>query len=155
MDRKNILTLIIAVLAVVGAVYFLAPTLLNNVDRLPAEEEIQEEIDEQVGIETVSLDPERIDREVFVGEAILVDVRTDAELEETGYAANSIHFDLARLEAGELPEFPQDIKVYTYCKAGTRAGKANDILEANGFTNVVNIGGLIDWEQAGGLVVKE
>ena len=33
-------------------------------------------------------------------------------------------------------------------------GKAEEILRANGFSDVTNIGGLIDWEQAGGSVVR-
>ena len=149
MNRKNILILIIALLVLGGVWYLFTPASLNNIDDVDLVP-----VQEEVGVETVSLDPERIDREVFVGEAILVDVRTDVELEETGYAASSIHFDLARLQSGELPEFPQDIKVYVYCRSGGRAGEAEGILRSSGFTDVVNIGGLADWEEAGGVVIK-
>jgi len=101
------------------------------------------------------LDPTRITEEVNNGTAVLLDVRTDAELQTVGYAAGSTHFDLARLQAGELPSISQDITIYAYCKGGARAGRAKDILEQNDFTHVENIGGLVDWENAGGTVIRE
>ncbi len=81
--------------------------------------------------------------------AVVLDVRTDQEWQE-GHAAGATHFELARLQAGELPDIPKDQTIYVYCKSGGRAGQAKAILEQNGFTNVVNIGGLTDWEAAGG-----
>lgn len=101
-----------------------------------------------------SIDTEAISSAVQNGEAILLDVRTDQELETDGYAAGSTHFDVARLEAGELPDIAHDLVVYTYCAAGGRAERAKTILEEAGFTNVTNIGGLSDWEAAGGEVVR-
>jgi rhodanese-related sulfurtransferase len=44
--------------------------------------------------------------------------------------------------------------VYTYCKAGGRAGRAKDILNSEGYT-AQNLGGLSDWEKLGGEVVNE
>ncbi|PJE51276.1 MAG: hypothetical protein COV29_00775 [Candidatus Yanofskybacteria bacterium CG10_big_fil_rev_8_21_14_0_10_36_16] len=96
----------------------------------------------------------QINKEVGEGNAVLLDVRTPAELKEDGYAKNSTHFELAKLEEGKFPYIPTDMKVYIYCKSGARAGKAKTILEENGFTDVTNIGGLSDWEKAGGEVVK-
>jgi rhodanese-related sulfurtransferase len=101
-----------------------------------------------------SLDPAKISREVTDDKAVLMDVRTAAELAIDGYAVDSTHFELVRLQNGELPVYSRDMKIYVYCKAGGRAGQAETILEENGFTNVVNIGGLIDWETAGGDVVR-
>jgi len=48
----------------------------------------------------------------------------------------------------------KDERIYVYCKAGGRAEQAKTILEENGFTNVINIGGLSDWEASGGEVVR-
>ncbi len=100
------------------------------------------------------LDVAKINREVADGTAILMDVRTTAELATDGYAVDSTHFELIRLQNRELPNYSKDMKIYVYCKAGGRAGKAEVILEENGFTNVTNIGGLIDWETAGGEVAQ-
>jgi rhodanese-related sulfurtransferase len=51
---------------------------------------------------------------------------------------------------GELPDIEPETSVYVYCKGGARAEEAREILEAAGFTQVVNIGGLVDWVAAGG-----
>jgi len=40
--------------------------------------------------------------------------------------------------------------VYVYCASGERAEEAKDILIEHGFPEVINIGGLADWQQAGG-----
>ncbi len=88
------------------------------------------------------------------GEVALLDVRTNEEW-ATGYAKGAMHFDLARLQAGELPDIAKDKSIYVYCAAGGRAEKAKVILEKAGYTNVINIGGLGDWQDAGGEVVNE
>lgn len=83
------------------------------------------------------------------GKAILVDVRRDDEW-TTGHAKGAMHFELAKLEAGDMPDIPKDAMIYVYCAAGARAGKAKDILASNGWTNITNIGGFDDWKNAGG-----
>jgi rhodanese-related sulfurtransferase len=88
------------------------------------------------------------------GEVALLDVRTDEEWAR-GYAKGAMHFDLVRLQAGELPDIAKDKSIYVYCAAGGRAEKAKVILEKAGYTNVINIGGLGDWQDAGGEVVNE
>lgn len=85
--------------------------------------------------------------------AVIVDVRRDDEW-EAGHADRAIHWELARLEDGELPDIEKDANVYTYCAAGGRAGKAAEILRENGWVHVQNAGGLSDWEAAGGEVTK-
>lgn len=81
--------------------------------------------------------------------AVLVDVRRDDEW-AASHATSALHWELARLEKGELPDIPKDAAVYVYCAAGGRAGAAAAILKEHGWTNVTNIGGLKDWEAAGG-----
>ena len=101
------------------------------------------------------VDVATIAQQVVDGDAVLLDVRTEAELASDGYALNSTHFDLARLTAGELPDVERGVKIYTYCKGGVRAAEAEKILEAAGFTDVTSIGGLADWETSGGVIVRE
>lgn len=91
--------------------------------------------------------------DVAQGKAILIDVRTDEEW-AAGHAKGAMHFDLARLEQGELPQVSRYANVYLYCRSGGRAGKAKTILEQNGYANVVNLGGLSDWQALGGAVEK-
>jgi len=139
---KTLLSIIIIVVVLVlGYIFLLAP-----------QDDGGEVVD--TNEEVSSLDTAQISGEVASGEAVLLDVRTDEELSSDGYAKDSTHFDLARLEAGELPDIEKGTTIYAYCKGGTRAGKAEVILEDAGYVNVINIGGLVDWEAAGGEVVK-
>ena len=41
-----------------------------------------------------------------------------------------------------------DQLIYVYCRRGRRSGIAKDTLDAAGFTNVVNLGGLDDAKKA-------
>ncbi len=87
------------------------------------------------------------------GKAVLIDVRTDDEW-NAGHALGAIHFELAKLQSGELPPIPKDAAIYVYCRTGIRAGQAKTILEQNGYTNVTNLGGLANWQAIGGAVEK-
>ncbi len=91
--------------------------------------------------------------QVESGHAVLIDVRTDAEW-DAGHAAPATHFDLARLEAGEMPSLPKNVAIYVYCRTGHRAGEAKTILEQDGYMNVTNLGGLFDWQAMGGAVAQ-
>lgn len=144
MGRKNILIWAIVIIIVLLIGYQFGPWATQPVDDIQVVDEVTETV----------IDVGLINNEVLSGQAVLLDVRRDDELAEFGYAIGSTHFDLALLEAGELPDFDKNLRVYTYCKAGGRAEKAKVILENNGFVDVINIGGLVDWESAGGVVVK-
>ncbi len=100
------------------------------------------------------IDSDRILQEVTAGAAALLDVRTGEELQSESHAHGAVHFDLGRLMRGEVPPYPKHTKLYLYCKSGSRAAMAKELLEAQGFRDVVVIGGLADWEAAGGGVVR-
>jgi phage shock protein E len=77
-------------------------------------------------------------------ETVWIDVRT---LEE--YAQDHVDGDanipLAEFDPTTLVErFPEATEFMLYCRSGNRAGQAKDLLEAAGFTNVVNAGGIDD-----------
>ena len=86
--------------------------------------------------------------------AKLYDVRT---LEEY----NAGHFDKATLwpvedmEADKLPDIPKDTKLYVYCRSGNRSSRAATILKDAGYTNIVDLGGLPDVQEIGGIFVTE
>lgn len=103
----------------------------------------------QIG--TAMNNPQSIVSQVESGQASLIDVRTDAEW-NAAHATPAMHFDLARLQAGELPSLSKDAVIYVYCRTGVRAGEAKTILEQNGYTNVTDIGGLSNWQAMGGAV---
>ncbi|MBP6885775.1 MAG: rhodanese-like domain-containing protein [Candidatus Pacebacteria bacterium] len=87
--------------------------------------------------------------DVASGAAALIDVRGEDEWNDVR-AEGAIHWPISRLRSDDIPDIPLDQKVYVYCAGGVRAEEAKDILLAHGFGEVVNIGGLSDWQKAGG-----
>lgn len=77
-------------------------------------------------------------------QVLLLDVRTDEEF-VTGHISNAINIPVDELEyrLDELKD--KDKKILVYCKSGRRSIIACEILEAYGYTNVYNIGGVVDW----------
>ena len=92
-------------------------------------------------------------RGVADDDAVLLDVRTAEEF-AAGHAPEAIHLPLARIEAGERPDVAKGQAIYVYCRTGRRAAEAIDLLRDAGFTDLTNIGGLADWERAGGDVER-
>jgi rhodanese-related sulfurtransferase len=78
--------------------------------------------------------------------AVLVDVRTKAEF-DGGHIIDARHLpqeDIAG--AGESLKKFKDKVVITCCESGMRSGAAARVLQAQGFTKVVNLrGGLQSW----------
>lgn len=79
---------------------------------------------------------------------IFLDVRTPQEWEQ-GHIAGAVLFDLARLQAGELPDLSKDIPIAIYCRSGARAGQALQILQQKGYMHLRNAGGLAGLQQQG------
>jgi rhodanese-related sulfurtransferase len=73
------------------------------------------------------------------GETIIVDVRTVAEWENDGHANCSVNIPLDQLET-RIGELKKDQKVVLVCRSGNRAGRAKELLEGIGFTQVENKG---------------
>jgi rhodanese-related sulfurtransferase len=85
--------------------------------------------------------------------AVLLDVRRDDEW-AAGHAKGAVHWELAKLQAGMLPDLPKDAHLYVYCAAGGRAGQATTMLKEAGWNNAQNLGGLNNWRAAGGDVER-
>lgn len=77
------------------------------------------------------------------GGALIVDVRSGEEY-ASGHYANAKNIPVDQVES-RLSEFgDKERKIVVYCRSGGRSGRAKGILDANGFKNVVNGGGLSD-----------
>lgn len=70
--------------------------------------------------------------------AFLVDVRTPAEYLE-GSAKGAVNIPL-NVVHNQLAQFSNKKHIIVFCRSGNRSGQAKNILEQNGFTNVVNGG---------------
>ncbi|MEM9826091.1 MAG: rhodanese-like domain-containing protein [Planctomycetota bacterium] len=77
-------------------------------------------------------------------DVLLIDVRSKKEWDE-GHIEGSIHIphtEIADAIAGVSDD--KSRKIVVYCAAGVRAGKAKTALEAIGYTDVENGGGIDD-----------
>ncbi|MGC6415481.1 MAG: rhodanese-like domain-containing protein [Bradymonadia bacterium] len=76
--------------------------------------------------------------------ARLVDVRTQAEY-AGGHIQNAINIPLSQVKARLAAFGDKGSAIVLYCRSGHRSGKAKEILEAAGFTQVLNLGGIDRW----------
>ena len=77
--------------------------------------------------------------------AFLVDVREPAEF-AGGTAKGAVNIPLGRV-AAELNKFKGKENIVVFCRSGNRSNQAKNILEQNGFKNVINGGSLEDVNQ--------
>lgn len=75
--------------------------------------------------------------------ARVIDVRTPAEFADGAYPG-AVNIPLAALPARMHELEPKDTPVVLYCETGARSGHGMRILKQNGFTDVINAGGLAD-----------
>lgn len=82
--------------------------------------------------ESKRVKPDDIDALLAKGQVVVLDVREDNELVETGTVKGAIHIPLGQLEA-RLGELPKDKVILTACRSGGRASRALALLESKGF----------------------
>ncbi|MBS3991271.1 MAG: rhodanese-like domain-containing protein [Erysipelothrix sp.] len=78
---------------------------------------------------------------------VLVDVRTVEEF-ATGYVAGSINIpidDIAATFESQISD--KDTQLFIICRSGNRSALASEQLKKMGFTNITDIGGIINWPQ--------
>jgi phage shock protein E len=80
-------------------------------------------------------------------EHLLIDVRTPEEFAE-GHIAGAVNVSLQTLDQ-RLNEIPRTVPVVLYCRSGNRSNEAQQILEQAGYTNIQDMGGIIDWQAQG------
>ena len=73
--------------------------------------------------------------------AVLLDVRTPQEYRE-GHIPGSQNVPLQQLDKVEEVTENKDTILYVYCRSGARSRQAVSLLQAMGYTNVHNIGGI-------------
>lgn len=79
-------------------------------------------------------------------ELILLDVRTQDEF-NTGHIAGAILLPNETITETEQPDILPDLnaEILIYCRSGNRSAQAAKKLVAQGYTNVYDFGGIIDW----------
>lgn len=98
---------------------------------------------------------------VNAGQTILIDIRDPSEIRSTGKAAGALAIPLSVLRMKADPASPDhdprltaEADITLYCASGARASMARGMLQQLGFTKVTNLGGLSDWQRAGGAVTR-
>ena len=86
-------------------------------------------------------------------DAVVIDVRTPAE-HASGHLEDALLLDVTGgdLQAA-IPTLDPDAEYLVYCRSGNRAGRAIDLLEDAGFTDLTNLGSLEDAAASTGLPV--
>ena len=77
---------------------------------------------------------------------ILLDVRTPEEFAD-GHIPGAINIPNENIGENDIAELPdKEQRIYVYCRSGNRSKQASAKLVNLGYTNVVEIGGIIDYE---------
>ena len=78
--------------------------------------------------------------------AILLDVRTEEEYREA-YIEGSTNLPLQEIETATSLITDKDMPLFVDCRSGVRSAQAVSILKKMGYTNVNDIGGIIDYKE--------
>jgi hydroxyacylglutathione hydrolase len=91
-------------------------------------------------------------REIAAGSRMLIDVRREAEWRH-GHVPTAHHHFLGTILAS-THAIAKDTPIAVHCQGGTRSGIAASLLQANGYTNVVNMKDGFDGWKATGLPIE-
>ena len=76
---------------------------------------------------------------------ILLDVRTLEEYND-GHIPGAINVANESIGKNEIPQLPdKEQRIYIYCRSGNRSKQAAKKLAELGYTNLIEIGGIIDY----------
>lgn len=104
-----------------------------------------------------NLNPGEVEREIAMGDIVLVDLREPGERDEQGTIAGAIHAPRGMLEFYADPSSPYHraeldpaARTILYCASGGRSALACKTLIALGYTDVAHLdGGFKGWVEAG------
>jgi rhodanese-related sulfurtransferase len=112
----------------------------------PAAEETSDVDDETPEVAGhTKIDPAEAKRTIDDKTARLIDVRTQEEFDEEHIeGATLVPLDhIETIQAYDSIHF--DTTIIVYCRSGVRSAEAANALVAMGYTNVYDLGGIIDW----------
>lgn len=76
---------------------------------------------------------------------IILDVRTPEEFAEK-HIPGALNIPNEAIGTEEIPELPDKQQlIFVYCRSGNRSKQASEKLVAQGYTNIVEFGGINDW----------
>ncbi|RNC85020.1 MAG: rhodanese-like domain-containing protein [Winogradskyella sp.] len=81
--------------------------------------------------------------------AIILDVRTQEEVEELGVIPKALHIDIYKGQGfiEDIQKLDTSKNYYVYCRSGGRSAQACAIMNQLGFENAYNLlGGFTEWQ---------
>ncbi len=104
-------------------------------------------------IATMDISVQELRQKLEAGENfVFIDVREPWEYEEFNLGANLLPLGELMNRIWEFEDHKND-EIVVHCKSGARSGMAQQMLQANGFTNVRNVmGGIMAWQNEFGRV---
>lgn len=103
--------------------------------------------------QTTTASPQEQLKQSLADGALLIDVRTPEEF-AAGHAKAAINLPLADIQNGQLPQVAKDHPIYLYCRSGNRSGIAVGVLKQQGYSKLVNLGGLGNLQRLGFEIVQ-
>ena len=77
---------------------------------------------------------------------IILDVRRPDEF-AAGHIPGAINVPNESIGTDEIDELPdKDMLIFVYCRSGRRSVEASEKLVKLGYTNIIEIGGILDWK---------
>lgn len=121
-----------------------ANVLILDGESLPIEVELVE-ITGNVPPAYTVIDAEQAKKMIDDGDVVILDVRTRAEYGE-GHIADSYNVPLDEIDLGIERIAPdKDTVLLIYCRSGNRSKIAARALAEQGYLNVYDFGGIVDW----------
>ena len=88
---------------------------------------------------------EGIERMAADEDFILLDVRRADEF-AAGHIPGAVNLPNEKIDTEEIASLPdKNQTIYIYCRSGNRSKQAAEKLAAQGYTNIVEFGGINDW----------
>lgn len=75
-------------------------------------------------------------------DVVIIDVRTESEY-KSGHLKETVNIPVG--EIGSI-EYDKDTKIIVYCRSGSRSANAAKMLSEMGYSKVLDMGGIINWE---------
>lgn len=124
----------------------------ENIETAPNEQDETNNNTEQTQYEINDITPQEV-YDIIMGSEMyfILDVRTQEEYDQ-GHLEGAHLIPVQEL-ADKLDEVPFNIPVIVYCRSGARSRNAAEILQNNGFPQIYDMGGIIDWQEQGYPVV--
>ena len=83
---------------------------------------------------------EKLERARAAEGAVIVDVRAEAEFAD-GHVPGAVNIPVNQVPKLDVPK---DTPLFLYCRSGARSSRGCKALEKLGYTNVTNLGGILD-----------